>query len=589
MWNIRNSVLITGALSLQGMSAVAQPDADYVLTNGRIYTVSESALWAEAVAIKGNEIAFVGSSEEAESFIGDTTKVSDLEGRMVMPGLIDTHLHVMLGAVARSGVWVAEIPTVDGVLEKVSAYADDNPDRDVIFGWGYGLGLFGPEGPSKELLDKAVPDRPAFLVREDGHSGWANSKALELAGIDENTPDPAPPAGVFGRDGDGKPTGAVNGGPANLWTLKRLPGAISGAGLEQSATPLLNHITELGITSIFDAGAPIATETAFQFLVDLDQQGKLPIRYSASYYINSASEAEGAIERLKQLNQQYKAPNFWVETLKITTDGVVENRKAAMLAPYNDGTGSGSLNFSPEVISELSVEAARGGFDVYMHTLGDRAVRAGLDAAEAVRGAGFDDTVVTLSHCQIIHIDDVPRFGETRVFINSTGGWMTRGPLEEQVLGHRIEMEYPFRPMFDTGVLFVNSSDFPATPYIDPFTHLEVSMTRRPPGADISERPKNPDSALNLTEAIEAYTINGARLIGIDDLTGTLEVGKRADLIVLDRNITEIDANQIHETQVLMTMMDGQVRHDFLFGWGDSADQPDIRFSAGFGGIQPHN
>ena len=168
-------------------------DADFVLTNGRVYTVNEKQPWAEAIAVKGNKLTFVGSSKGAERFIGDDTKVANLDGRLVLPGLIDSHLHAFLGAVAQSGVWVAEIPDVDGVLAAISKFAKAHPERDVIFGWGYDLSLFGPEGPSKELLDKAVPDRPAYIIRGDGHSAWANTKALALAGVDKNTPDPSPP------------------------------------------------------------------------------------------------------------------------------------------------------------------------------------------------------------------------------------------------------------------------------------------------------------------------------------------------------------------------------------------------------------
>lgn len=178
---------------------------------------------------------------------------------------------------------------------------------------------------------------------------------------------------------------------------------------------------------------------------------------------------------------------------------------------------------------------------------------------------------------------------ETGVLINSTGGWMRRFEGEETALGKRIEAEYPLRPMIDRGVLFVNSSDFPATPYIDPMTHMGVSMTRRPPGANPGDSPKNPKSALTFDEAVRAYTINGAKLLRLEDKIGSIETGKRADLIVLDRNIAEIPANEIHKAQVLMTMMDGKPRHDFAFGRGDAEDDPPISFTAGFGSVQPHS
>jgi len=571
---------------LASPSAFAAAPADYLFTNGKIYTVNKAQPWAEAVAVKDNEIVFVGSSEAAEAYIGKGTKVGDLGGRMLMPGLIDSHLHVMMGAAATSGVWVADIDSVDEVVRTIKEYADSNPELDFIFGWGYGSTLFGPEGPSKDLLEQAVSDRPAFIIREDGHSGWVNSKALELAGIDKNTPDPSPPGGVFGRDENGNPTGAINGGPANLWTVDRLPGAVTQDSLRAAADPLLEHITELGITTLFDAGAPFATDAAFQFLVNLDRQGQLPVRYFASHLINSPSHAPNALERLQQLDAKYESPHFAVNTLKIVVDGVTENRKAALLSPYLDGTGSGALNFSEDTMAKLAVNTASAGYDVYMHALGDRGVRVGLDIAAAVREAGFNETNVTLSHAQLVHTDDYARFKKTGVFINSSGGWMHRHPGEEAVLGERAEWEYPLRPMIDDGVVFVNSSDFPATPYIDPFTHLEVSITRRLPGAPTTASPKNPLSALTVDEAIVAYTINGAKLFRMSDQIGSIEAGKLADLIVLDQNIAEVDPNQIHKTQVLLTMMDGTVWHDFLFGWGDSEDQPPVNIQLDWEGLQ---
>jgi predicted amidohydrolase YtcJ len=548
--------------------------SDFVLTNGKIYTVDSKQPWAEAIAVKGGEIVFVGSSEGAEKFVGADTHVADLEGRMVLPGMIDTHLHAIAGAVAASGVWVADIPDVDGVLAAISEYAEAHPENDVIFGWGYGLALFGPEGPSKELLDKAVPDRPAYIIRGDGHSAWANSKALELAGIDRNTPDPAPPAGVFGRDADGNPNGAVNGSPASIWMVDHLPGVVTPESVRASATPMLNAIAEEGITAIFDAGAAFATDASFQTLVDMDNAGELPLRYFAGHYINAAYQAEGAIERLKELNRNYQSPNLSIIALKITTDGVVENRKAAVWEPYNDGTGTGVLNFSPEEVIRMSVDAAREGYDVYMHTLGDRAVSLGLDAAEAVRKNGFNETHITLSHAQLVAEKDFPRFKAADVFINSTGGWWYFFDVEEEevALGDRVNHEYPYRYMVDDGVSFVQGSDFPADPRINPFVHIEGSVTRHYYEYPASIKIKNPTNRLSVKEAVESYTINGAKMLHMEDKIGSLEVGKLADLIVVNQNIMEIEPGQIHQTQVLMTMMGGKVWHDIIFGWGDSKD-----------------
>jgi len=277
-------------VSLVGCQEQISPGkADYVLTNGKVYTVNEKQPWAEAVAVKGKKIIFVGSAKDGKAYVGNTTKVGDLKGKMVMPGLIDAHLHAMLGAVATSGVWVAGIAKPDDIIATIRDYAKSHPEMKVIFGWGYNPVVFEPDGPSKELLDKAVPNRPAYIVRRDGHSAWANTKALQLVGVNKDTPDPAPPAGTFGRDEEGNPTGAINGGPANLWMINRIPGIVTAQSLTVSAGPMLEAIVEFGITSLFDAGAPLATEAAFNYLVELDKAGNLPVRYFGSYYINAAA------------------------------------------------------------------------------------------------------------------------------------------------------------------------------------------------------------------------------------------------------------------------------------------------------------
>ena len=567
----------------QEHQATNSDDADYVLTNGKIYTINEKQPWAEAIAVQDNKIVFVGSSKDVESFVGKNTRVADLTGRLVLPGMIDSHLHAMMGAAASSGVWVAGISNIDDLLATISDYADKNSDKNVIFGWGYGLELFGPEGPSKELLDKAVPDRPAYIVRGDGHSAWANTKALELAKVDRNTPDPSPPAGVFGRDADGNPTGAINGGPANIWMVENLPGAVTSESITAAAIPMLNAISEEGITTIFDAGAPISTETAFQTVIDLDNSGNLPQRYLASHYINSANQAANAIARLKELDQKYRSKNFSIIALKITTDGVVENRKAAVWDPYLDGSGSGSINFAEEDVIRLSVEAAREGYDLYLHSLGDRAVSLGLDAAEAVRKAGFTDVNYTLSHVQLINEKDYPRFKPADVFINSTGGWwvFTAEEQELEILGDRANKEYSYRQLMDEGVLLNMGSDFPADPRINPWIHIDGAVNRRYYELPKSSNIKNESNRISVKEAIESYTINGAKLLHMEDKIGSLEIGKMADLIVVDQNILEIPSDQIHKTRVLMTMMDGKVWHDIIFGWGDSKDDvvPDIQIS----------
>lgn len=544
--------------------ATSSAQVTTILLNGKIFTGADGKAFQETIVTKGGEIVFVGSSEKAQNYVTPEARVGDLEGRLVLPGFIDSHLHLMLGAAAKSGVWLAGTQTVEDVVAMLRDYSDENDSPDLIFGWGY------PEtflSPKKEDLDAAFPNTGVYLVRSDGHSAWANSKAFELAGVDKDTPDPAPPAGTLGRLESGELSGAINGGPANLWMVRQLPNLISQAQIERAALPIIDHVSEVGITAPFDAGAPVATDQSFEFLVKLDDSKGLPFRYEASYYINSSNQADGAIEELERLSGTYESENFHINTLKITTDGVMENRKAALLQPYDDGGGSGAMNFDDDTINSLTLEAAAKGYNIYMHTLGDLAVRKGLNAAERLRSKGFDQTLITLSHVQLLAPEDRPRFAENDVILNSTGEWMHYFGGEETYLGSRVFSQYPYKTLFEQGVIFASGSDFPAHPNINPMDHIEVLVTRRPVGAFPSVKPLNEGETMSVEDAVRSYTINGAKLLGLDSKIGTLEVGKRADLVVLDENIFDVDANKIHKTSVILTVMDGIVRHGELFGW----------------------
>jgi len=559
---------------LASPSAFAAEPADYLFTNGKVYTVNTAQPWAEAVAVKDNEIVFVGSSKAAEAYIGEGTKVGDLGGRMLMPGIVESHFHVLLGGVATSGVFITDNSSVEAVLDQIREYATVNPDRKVIFGWGWAAALFGVEGPTKDLLDRAVPDRPAIIIRGDAHSGWANTKALEAAGVDKNTPDPAPGAGEFQRDADGNPTGYLNGGPAGLYMVAHVNGTVTPETLAPPTDDLLEAASEQGITTVFDAGNPMAEDAGLEYLMARDRKGTLPVRFFASHLINAAAMAARAADRTLALHERFKGKYLAVNSLKIVVDGVVENRKAAYYDDYLDVPSKGYLNMSLEETTRLALAMGEAGLDLFMHTLGDRAVTQGLDTAQAAREAGFHNMRITLSHVQGARDEDMPRFKELDVIVNSTGMWFVPHPPDIEVLGkERYEKQFRFKSLIDQGVLFANSSDFPAWPVIDPFAHLETSMTRAYVGSTAKRYPGILPPArerLDLKEAIAAYTINGAHIVRMEDKVGSIETGKRADLIVLDQNLFDINPKEIHKTQVLLTMMDGKVWHDVLYGWGDS-------------------
>jgi predicted amidohydrolase YtcJ len=440
--------------------------------------------------------------------------------------------------------------------------------------------MFGPMGPNKGVLDQIVPDRPVYLMDHTLHSVWVNSKALEMAGITENTQDP--PGGEYVRGVDGKPTGAINGAPAHVPVSDAI-GAITAESMGGSIPLVLEGLSEFGFTSAIDMGTPIATEAAYQALVQLDKAGNLPLRVSMTYYVNNAKLAGTAVEKIGEYAKKYKSDNVWINTLKITLDSVLENQKAAMLEPYLSTGDQGSLYFDHQQMKDMVLGVADKGFNVTVHCIGDRGVRGALDAAEELRKAGHTETLFSTTHTQMVHPDDRKRFRELDVTVQTTGNWAMQQPAYLEHLGQeRIDNEqFPFRAWADDSVNIALGSDWPATPGgfehgVNPFNNMYTAMHRRPPAAIIAELGSTGeqlppgDQVLTLEEAIRGYTMGGARMLGIDDQVGSIVVGKKADLILLSQNLFEIDPEDIPGTRVIGTMMGGKIVHDVVYELGDS-------------------
>ena len=556
--------------------------ADIVLFNGVIHTVNDNQPRAEAIAVRDGKIVFVGSNKQAKSHVSKDTRTLDLEGLLVLPGFIETHSHVVVGSVLLSGIALSASDSPEQIAEQVKAYALEHPEKPLLFGQGHNFpGQPGAEKrATRQLLDQAVPDgRPVVLFSNDLHASWVNSSAFRNAGIDASTPDPTP-AGSYDRDAAGNPSGYIRGGPAHLPVATR-NGVTSDEAISASLLPILQTFSELGFTALLDSGAPLGMETGFKIMARLEEQGALPVRVSGAIMAPYIPEP---VEKLKKYNELYRSPQLRMSHLKVLGDGVLETHKAALFEPYSDRPGeSGALTFgSQEVMDEIILKAAKAGFGVQVHVIGDLGAHAALNSLEKVRAAGLD-TRFNLTHAQLISPKDRKRIKPLEAIIQTTPLWFTQNEANMIRLGSkRYQHMYDFKALIDDGVIVASGSDWPvgglAPVVIDAFNNAETAVTRRYPrrmlveaGIDPAKPPYNTplppaDSHWTIEDAIRSYTINGAYLLGMEDQIGSLEVGKYADLVVLDRNVLTAPAEQIHETRVLLTMMNGKVFHDVQFG-----------------------
>lgn len=544
--------------------------ADYVFTNAKVYTVSEQQPWAEAVAVDGNQIVYVGDDAGAVEFVNGDTQEIDLEGRLVLPGFIESHIHLALGGATTSGIILTMDDSIEEVVQKVKDYAEEHPDKECIFGASYNAFLFDSQGPNKALLDEVVSDRPVFLMDHTLHAVWVNSKALEMGGITDETENP--PGGEYVRDQDGRATGAVKGGPAYIRVLNATR-AITAETMAAALPAVVDDLSAYGFTSVIDMGAPIATDAAYESLFNMSRDGELPLRVSVTYYVNTPALAANAVEKLDGYAKKYKTDTLWFDTLKVSGDSVIENQKAAMLEPYLSTGDTGALYFDRYALGKMVLGAAEKGYHSTVHTIGDAAVRTALQVAGDLRKAGYTRTLFSTTHSQMVHPDDRQMYIDHNVTAQATGNWAVYQASYIEHIGQERNdtRQFPFRFWADNGVNIALGADWPATPGgfehgVHPFNNIFAAMHRRAPAGletvlgQVPGKTLGPeDQVLTLAEAVEGYTLGGARMLGIEDQVGSIEVGKKADMVLLSQNLFEIDPDDIPQTEVLATMFDGRI------------------------------
>ena len=534
--------------------------ADLVLVGGAVMTMDPGGPSARAVAVGGGRILAVGEVSEIDELTGPRTRRIDLRSRTLLPGFIDAHCHPVMAGVDLLRCPLHDLtPTVDVYVAAIRAYADAHPDLAWVVGNGWYMAAFPGGTPSRDDLDRAVPDRPAYFVNRDGHGAWVNSRALELAGITAATADP--PDGRIERRLDGEPQGTLHEGAGHL--VDRLipdPSVdeiAEGLGLAQA------YLHRLGITAWQDAWVTPPWLAGYRRFAE---SGRLTARVIACQWWER-DQGEEQVEGFVEARSSASIGRLEAGTIKIMTDGVCENYTASVLEPYLDAdgrpTGNRGIDFvDPERLKRSVTRLDSLGFQVHFHALGDRAVRQALDAVEAARRAnGMTDMRPHLAHLQIVDPADWPRFRELGAGANIQPYWACNDDqmtnLTLPFLGpERAALQYPIASLRRAGARLVGGSDWTvSTPNV--LAEVEVGVTRISPESRDRE-PFLPDEAIDLETALRAFTMGSAWANHRDATTGSIEIGKLADLVVMDRDIARGPANRLGDARVLLTLVQGE-------------------------------
>jgi hypothetical protein len=551
----------------------AEGPADLVLTGGAVYTLDAARSWAQAVAISGGRIAAVGTDADMRPYVGPHTEVVNLRGRMLLPGFQDAHVHASGGGLERSQCDLTGEHTRQGYLAAIRSYADRNPGAAWITGGGWGMDVFPGGVPSKDDLDQVVPGRPVFLSNRDHHGAWVNSRALALAGVDAATPDP--PDGRIERTAAGEPQGTLHEGAMNL--IRRVAPAVT---LDEQVAGILEgqrYLHSLGITAWQEAivGEYAVVPDCFDAYREVERQGLLTARVTgALWWQRSAGLSQ--LDFLTERRSIADGPRFRTTSVKIMQDGVCENFTAAMLSPYLDGHGhesggTGTSFFDPEELKEAVTAIDARGFQVHIHAIGDRAVREALDAIAAARHVnGPTQGRHHIAHIQVVHPEDVPRFRDLAVLANCQPLWASNEPQMTELtlpfLGpERSAWQYPFGSLARSGAQLCFGSDWPvSSPNPMWEMHTAVNRTTAPDypfrGPDTGT-PFLPGERIGLPAALAAFTVGSAYVNHDERDAGSVEPGKRADLVVLDRDLFAQPAAEIAQAEVDLTLVDGTVVH----------------------------
>ena len=551
-----------------------------IIKNAKIYTIDNKNQVQEALVVKDEKIIYVGSNEGADKFINDKSKIIDAKNNILLPGFIDSHIHPPGTALTELyEVSLYGLNSIEEYKDAINEFISKNPNIKTVYGRGWSLGIFEGEelakGPKKEHLDEISKDIPIILRAYDGHTIWLNSKAMKKFNININTT--CPEGGKIEIDEENN----------ELWGT-----------LKESATHLIEEhnytdeeymkafelfqskMHEYGITSILSMSglnwgmSPKVFETLYE-------QNKLKMRISNSIIIFSDESAINQIEEIKKVREDYDSNYFKTTTVKLLGDGVVEGSTAYLLKPYEIGAGRGSEYYGEFLWNEKDlVEAIKyaneNNFSIHVHSVGDGSTKKVLDAIEKSYELNNKcDFRNTITHLQLVDKKDIKRFKDLNIIAAVQPYWHIKGPkwwdeVDYKLLGERAKYEYPLKSFIKEGVKIASSSDHSVTPIPNPFYAIEAGVTRNLYNSkyfgiedidnmDDSTYLLNKDERVSVEDMVKSFTINGAYSIFRDKEIGSIEVGKYADFIIIDKDIFNINPIDIEDTKVLMTFLGGEV------------------------------
>ncbi len=558
--------------------------ADIVFLNGVIHTSEATRDRAEAVAVKGDEIVFVGASEDADRFIDGSTEVIDLGGRSILPGLVDAHTHPDMVALT---TWHTALPVTEDlsvIQDFLREFAAEHPVSEVpyIEAEYYSTGMnWGPGGPSAAAIDAAVSDRPVVLNDWSGHASTMNSKMMELLGIDASTPlviDESDPAVQLPRGADGvTPTGQSL---EFAWThfADSMWEAIGWQPPAEVTPDLLEEVTSFlsgyGVTTVLSA---IASEDQLRSAAQLDAEGRLNLDFHGAVVIGRIGDLDSTVDEVRRLEEEHGGDHVHVNTVKLFLDGTNEIKTSAVFEPFvGDPDNTGALRMEAPDLEVLMRTLNEEGMDLHIHVCGDRAYRVALDTVEKIRNdLGDAWTIqVTLAHADLVDPADVPRAAELGLVVNWSPHWGggVIGTAALETLGEeRFNRMYQFNPMIEAGTVLSFSSDVVSSyeKYrANPFLGMQIGATRSDPefpplpgpGTVPGTAVREPMSArLSLEDLLTGYTIGGATQLGLEGSIGTIEVGKKANLMVLDDDLFSVPTDEIKDIEPSLVMFEGRV------------------------------